>query len=126
MKTPENKIKKAKQVNDSHNRTGYKHEVVDASLDEIIPLEFNPRSGSSSNSALTGTHNRNIFSKDQFENEDVPIYKLNTTGYSLKATLSDDKDALFAEGCLIGSFYTTEGQVKLQKVKFYGNFKGVV
>ena len=56
---------------------------------------------------------------------DVPIYKLQTTSYTIKA-LSEEQNPFFAEGTLIGNFYTIDGQVKLDKVKFFGNFKGSV
>ena len=57
---------------------------------------------------------------------EVPIYKLRTNSYTIKATLSEEENSFFAEGTLIGNFYTIDGQVKLEKVKFIGNFKGSV
>ena len=57
---------------------------------------------------------------------EVPIYKLQTSSCSFKATLSDNQDAFFAEGSLIGNFYTIDGRVDIKKVRFIGSFKGVV
>ena len=57
---------------------------------------------------------------------DVPIYKLQTLSYSFKSTISNNDDAYFAEGSLIGKFYTLEGQVNIEKIRFIGNFKGSV
>ena len=61
-----------------------------------------------------------------FLDMEVPIYKLQSTSASFKAAISSSEDAFFAEGSLIGSFYTIDGRVTLKKVRFVGNFKGVV
>jgi hypothetical protein len=58
---------------------------------------------------------------------DVPIYQLKAQPVaSFKANLSKHSDSFFACGNLVGQFYTLEKPVKLERVCFTGNFKGVL
>ena len=56
----------------------------------------------------------------------VPIYRMRTVKCSFKATMPSTQDAYFAEGCLVGNFYTIDQPVILINVRFIGEFKGVV
>jgi len=75
---------------------------------------------------LNSSSSQTIRKEKDYQDMDVPIYRLQTTSYTIDATMSEEENSFFATGTLIGNFYTIDGQVKLEKVKFIGNFKGAV
>jgi hypothetical protein len=123
MSSPSIKTKRARQVSD-FMYNNHRNIEIDPTLDELFPS--NARAKESRELTPYTMQSSETVRKKAFEDMEVPIYSLQTTSYSFKATISDKPDAVFAEGSLIGNFYTIDGAVRLEKVRFIGKFKGAV